>query len=259
MTDVVAILAGIPGFQAAAFGERLSNGPTNASYRVERGGSSFVLRIDKPAAKRLGLDRAAEGDVLRALVRAGLAAPPLYHDPAQGVLLRRFVPGRALSPVALRDPGMLARIARLLRDVHALPPAGRPFDPLGAARRYAGQLGTPRAQALVEAAAEILADLPAAPPVLCHNDPVCGNILENGDALALIDWEYAGGGDPFFDLAVVTGHHDVDPNTVLGFLAAYLGREPLAEDRMRLAGQRRFYRCLLELWRLRVGESPGPV
>ena len=37
--------------------------------------------------------------------------------------------------------------------------------------------------------------------VLCHNDSHWDNVLDDGDDLWVIDWEYAGMGDPMFDLA----------------------------------------------------------
>ena len=72
MRDVRAILGGVPGFETASVRAVLSDGPTNASYRVERDGMDLVLRVDKPAAAELGLDRSAEHRVLQALAVAGL-------------------------------------------------------------------------------------------------------------------------------------------------------------------------------------------
>ena len=257
MTDARAILAGIPGFGGAVIRAVLSDGPTNASYRVERTGEQFVLRIDKPAAEELGLDREAERHVLETLADAGLAGAPLYADTARGVLLRRFEPGRTWTRDDMRQPDALEGLAVLLRCVHALPPAGRRFDPLGAAHAYAKQVGTPRSCRLYEAAAAAFADIEPATPALCHNDPVCGNVLDTDDGLRLIDWEYAGIGDPFFDLAVVVEHHGVGSSVARAFLAAYLGREPKADDAARLEQQCRFYGHLLDLWRLRTGRADG--
>jgi thiamine kinase len=255
MRDVRAILGGMPGFETAAVRAVLSDGPTNASYRVERNGMDLVLRVDKPAAAELGLDRSAERQVLQALAVAGLAEAPLFSDTAGGIMLRRFVPGRTWTREDITRPEMLARLAVLLREVHAVPPAGRRFDALGAARAYAEQVGTPRACRIYEAAAAAFADIPPAPPALCHNDPVCGNILEADDGLRLIDWEYAGIGDPFFDLAVVVEHHGVQPRVARGFLATYLGRAAQADEVIRLERQCRFYGHLLDLWRLRTAEA----
>jgi thiamine kinase len=257
VTDARAILAGISGFEAAVIRAVLSDGPTNASYRVERAGEQFVLRVDKPAAEELGLDREAERHVLETLANAGLAEAPLYADTDRGVLVRRFEPGRTWTRDDMIRPDALAGLADLLRNVHALPPAGQRFDPLGAAHAYAQQVGKPRACRLYEAAAAAFADIEPATPALCHNDPVCGNVLETGDGLRLIDWEYAGIGDPFFDLSVVVEHHGVGSSTARMFLATYLGREPQAEDVTRLERQCRFYGHLLDLWRLRTGQAGG--
>ena len=60
MRDVRAILGGVPGFETASVRAVLSDGPTNASYRVERDGMDLVLRVDKPAAAELGLMAGAD-------------------------------------------------------------------------------------------------------------------------------------------------------------------------------------------------------
>jgi len=72
--------------------------------------------------------------------------------------------------------------------------------------------------------------------------------------LLLIDWEYAALGDPYFDLAVVAGHHELDPSLARQFLEAYLQRAPSEKESARFTLQRRFYQALLALWKMRVGE-----
>ena len=112
MRNVRAILGGMPGFETAAVRAVLSDGPTNASYRVERNGMDLVLRVDKPAAAELGLDRSAERQVLQALAVAGLAEAPLFSDTAGGIMLRRFVPGRTWTREDITRPDALARLAQ---------------------------------------------------------------------------------------------------------------------------------------------------
>jgi thiamine kinase len=133
---------------------------------------------------------------------------------------------------------------------------GAAFAPLMAARRYAEQLGTPAAAALADRAAQLHAGLArdAQHPALCHNDLVCENVvLAQGQGLVLIDWEYAGVGDPYFDLGVVVRHHDLRKELTEYFLGAYLQRPPAQSEIRHLDGQCAFYGCLLELWNLRVG------
>lgn len=257
----------MPGLAADSVVRQLSDGPTNTSYLVRRGDELCVLRLDKPLAKELGLDRIAEHDIVETASLAGIGAEPLHFDADSGTSLRRYLPGRAWSETDLHDAAKLQLLAHRLRDLHALPPVGNTFEPGLAARRYARQLGTTEAQDYADKANLILADLHYEPAreCLCHNDLVAGNMVEidvggvvrtgarDRSGLMLIDWEYAGLGDPWFDLALVIEHHQLPDELQAGFVNAYLRREVRDTEMRRLTGWRRFYRALLSLWQLRLG------
>ena len=242
-------LSAIPGFVGAQIISQLSDGPTNASYLLERAGEQFVLRLDKPAALNLGLNRASEKRVCRIVADAGLAPEPLYFDPETGVYLRRYLPGQSWGVSELANPDNQVRLARLLRSLHKLPRMGAGFDPLAAARRYAKHLNSDWSRLVLHNSENLMRrideDTPL--PTLCHNDLVCQNVLE-GERLMLIDWEYAGIGNPYFDLAVVVRHHRLDRESARGFLDAYLERSASAREIRHLDLQCEFYGCLLELW-----------
>ena len=247
-------LSAIPGFTGARVDVQLSDGPTNASYLLEQAGAQYVLRLDKPDAAKLGLNRGNENLVCQVVADAGLAPEPLYFDPAAGIYLRRYLPGRSWVDSDLASPVNLERLARLLRELHSLAPVGATFDPLAAARRYAAQLGSEKSQAILRRSEKLMQQIAADSmgPALCHNDLVCHNVLE-GKRLMLIDWEYAGIGDPFFDLAVVVRHHGLDEKLMHDFLQAYLERPASAQETSHLRLQCNFYQFLLELWELIVG------
>ena len=249
--SVEQVLDAIPGFNNARVDSLLSDGPTNVSYLLQQAGMRYVLRLDKPEAAKLGLNRSNEKQVCQAVADAGLAPEPLYFDPAAGVYLRRYLPGRAWDVSDLASPDKRERLARLLRVLHGLPPIGAAFDPLAAARRYAAQLDIGPARAILRESEKLMQQITtdSTDPALCHNDLVCHNVLE-GKRLMLIDWEFAGAGDPFFDLAVVVRHHGLDLESAQGFLGAYLGRSASARETELLTLQCGFYQCLLELWEL---------
>jgi thiamine kinase len=246
-------LSAIPHFHLAEVESRLSDGPTNASYLVNNAGRSFVLRLDKPGASELGLNRANEQLIIQSVARAGLAPEPVYSDLRAGVCLRRFIEGRSWSKTDLARPANLRRLASRLRALHRLPPAGELFDPLAAARRYQARLGTAESLAILQRAERQMAEISAREPsrVLCHNDLVCRNIVEGGP-LMLIDWEYAAVGDPYFDLAVVVQHHELGARSAEQFLRAYLQQSFATDAISHLRMQCRFYQSLLQLWLLRV-------
>jgi thiamine kinase-like enzyme len=248
-------LSRIPGMSGAGLVERLMDGPTNASYLVERGDQRFVLRLDKLETAQLGLDRNNERVVCEALANAGLTPSYRYFDAAAGVCLRPYVAGRSLGRADLLNRGTLERLAIALRRLHRLPPVGAQFDVAGAVHRYSAQLATPPAAALAEKAAGLLLEIErqVVTPVLCHNDLVAENVLETEQGnLLLIDWEYAAIGDPYFDLAVVVRHHALEDSLARHFLAAYLQRAPSQSESARFDLQCQLYDTLLALWNLRV-------
>jgi thiamine kinase len=249
-------LEAVPGFSEARVDAQLSDGPTNASFLLEKAGEQYVLRVDKPGAVKLGLNRRNEKQVCKIVAEAGLAPEPLYFDPVAGIYLRRYLPGRSWVESDLDNPGNLERLARLLGTLHRLPPAGAVFDPLAAATGYAAQLGSEESRSILHRSEKLMQQITAESmaPALCHNDLVCQNILE-GERLMLIDWEYAGVGDPFFDLAVVVRHHDLDEKSAHGFLNACLERSASPREIKHLQLQCDFYSCLLELWGLRIAAS----
>lgn len=233
--------------------ERLAGGPGSDSYLVERGADRWVLRIDNELPVVLGLDRSAEAVVLAHIYKEDAAGecfgPRLeFVDVGQGIQLTRYIPGRAWTAADLGDPGKQARLARLLRRLHAAPAAGKPFNLRDRIARYAESIGSAAASALAAEADEMLSRLeaPGMRHCLCHNDLVCANVIE-GERLYLVDWEYAAVGDPFFDLATVVQHHELSDAAAAAFLRAYLGRVHDADTR-RLDLYRELYARLLILW-----------
>jgi len=235
----------------------LARTPISTTCRVTGpDGTPAVLRVDGPGARALGLDRAREPPLIARAAAAGLGPPLLGADPAAGRLLTGWVPGQALTAAQLAAPGVLARAARLLRHLHGTGAAGPPIPLEAAITRY-GDLAGPgtRAGERVRTARARLAaarDLSEGAPVFCHGDPTPGNFIAGpGGRLTLIDWEYAGLADPYFDLAgLATGPGD-------HLLTAYLGRAPRAPERARLAAWLAFAVELTALWTAAVANLPG--
>ena len=42
----------------------------------------------------------------------------------------------------------------------------------------------------------------------CHNDLLNANFIDDGRRIRIVDWEYAGMGDPFFDLGNFSINHE---------------------------------------------------
>ena len=223
---------------------RLGGGLVNETYRVERDGRVYALRVSRSNPYSLGLDRAWEAQVLERAVRGGLAPPLEYCDPQRGILISHWVEGRSWNSADVRLHANIARMADLARRIHALPlPAqARLMTPrawidhyTAAGSRNAG--GDSAVDALGTAASmrlTALEELPAVASVVCHSDLHTLNLIECGRILVLLDWEYAHAADPLWDLAGWSANNDLEYEFRQELLASYTGRPPTPHEELRL-------------------------
>lgn len=241
----------------------LSTGLVNETYRVVRDGHAFALRVAASNPYELGLDRIWEARVLEHAGPAGLAPALEYCDPQRGLLIVRWVDGPVWNSLDVRRRSNISRMADLVRRIHALPIPKPPrlMSPATwidyystaaskAAGRQGGAAGQDGAAALHTAAAlrlAALAALPSVDPVLCHSDLHALNLIDRGDSLVLLDWEYAHATDPLWDLASWSANNDFSDELMHDLLASYARRPPTHEEylRLRLLGWLYDYVCLL--------------
>lgn len=247
MPELADALARIPVLRDARPVQALGGGEASRSWRLAAPGGDFVLRADRPLARLLGLDRKREWDILVLAHKAGLGPEPVWADPGRGLLVTRWIAGRPWRPADLADHRRLAILGTLLRQVHAVPGAGQPFDPVRVAEGYARRAAVPDSAALAEVA-RLAAELyPAdARTCLCHHDPNAENVIDDAPAI-LIDWEYAAAGQPLFDLAVVVRYHRLARRQARVLLTAWSGR-PASEQFEELGAFGRLYDLLAALW-----------
>ncbi|TDJ44061.1 MAG: hypothetical protein E2O52_09240 [Gammaproteobacteria bacterium] len=252
------VLAGIESLTGAEIVRAFDGGPASQSYLVRHHDTRYVLRIDTPIARMLNLDRVTEAGLLAAVAEAGLGPEPIFTDAGNGVLVTRYLEGRAWTEHDLHADDALERLAELLKQVHGLPAIGRPIELPYKLSAYARAIGSSKADELAIEALDILAGLgdSDARQCLCHNDVTCANVID-GDRLALIDWEYAALGDPFFDLATVVQHHGLDDSQATKLLRIYLG-QAVDEDIHRLRQWCELYGRLAALWEAAVEQFSGP-
>jgi thiamine kinase-like enzyme len=228
---VDAIVARTPMFSGASdmSVEALSGGLTNVNYLLTVDGERFVVRVAGQNTSVLGIDREREAAAVHHASFAGIAPETVAFLLPEGHSVSRFLDGA--RPVTIEDArtdAYLQRIARRLRDIHELDPIAGEFDPYGDIERWlvvADERGVPRSSrldALLERVDRVRLERSVALDelVLCHNDSYYQNVLDDG-SLWVIDWEYAGMGDPFFDLAANAFELDARGKDVL--VEAYFG------------------------------------
>jgi thiamine kinase-like enzyme len=213
----------------------LDGGITNRNYRVVMGGDDYVLRICGKDTSVLGIDRDAECEATTAAARLGVAPEVVVYRPDLEVLVTRWVEARRATAEELRAAPVLERVAAALRAVHGGPPLGARFDSFALVFDYRdeirerGGVDPPGFHEAAAAAARIQSVLtgPDHEPVPCHNDLLTANFLLEGDRVWIVDWEYAGMGDRFFDLGNLAVNNGFGPGDEGRLIAAYFG-EPSA-------------------------------
>jgi thiamine kinase-like enzyme len=207
--------------------EVLGGGLTNHNYKVTvDAGDAYVLRIAGRDTHLLGIDRSVEHEISLAAAAAGVG--PQVVAFVQGCLVTRFIEGTLVPVERMTTPECLKRVAAALRAIHSAPPIGE-FDSFRVVEAYrdtALARGGHLPEQYEEAAAiarRIERSRAGAPKQLCHNDLLNANFIDDGDSIRIVDWEYAGTGDVFFDLANFATNHELDELQSRSLLEAYFG------------------------------------
>jgi len=206
---------------AGAEVERLRGGITNRNFKVTVRAGAFVVRLPGKDTALLGIDRANEVEATRAAASIGVGPEVVSFE--DGYLVTRFIDGRPVSP-RLLDPAVAGETIRLVHDGPTISGRFDSFQVVEAYRRTAEARGVPIPSAYSEAWRRATAIEPTRAGVAlcpCHNDLLNANFLHDGSRLRIVDWEYAGMGDPMFDLGNFAANHELDEQREHALLEAY--------------------------------------
>jgi thiamine kinase-like enzyme len=242
--------------------ERLG-GLTNRTYHVTRPDHrEYIVRIPGEGTQDM-IDRTQEKASSELACRQGIDTDLLYFDGATGRKVTRCIPEAVTMNRDMmkreENAGMAAAVFRRLHDCRE--DTHVPFEVFDMAASYE-RIIEQKQVALYDDYDAVKQQVIAIKrrtdqenvieKVPCHNDPLCENWVfsESEKKMYLVDWEYAGMNDPFWDLADLSIEAEFDAEQDRLFLEKYLGRKPT------LAQQRHFLACkvyvdyLWTLWAL---------
>jgi thiamine kinase-like enzyme len=242
----MASLADTLGSIAARLGEPegdpvpLEGGITNRNYKVRFAGEDLVVRLPGKDTGLLGIDRAAERAAGELAAGAGIGPEVVAMIDDPPCLVTRFIVGEPMEAAELREPEAIAEVAAALRALHACEerlPVG--FSGFRIVEDYAARIAdrgatVPASYEWAAAAAlRIEAALvgPEHEPVPCHNDLLSANFIRTRQGIRLVDWEYAGMGDRYFDLGNFAVNNELDGDGEAALLVAYF-EAPASERRL---------------------------
>ncbi len=224
---------------------------------VYPGETTFVIRRDAPAAIASSHSRADEFALLKLAHDGGIAVPrPIAFCADPAIIGGPFAvmakaDGTGFGPKIVKDATIGGNrealghaLGRELALIHALRPTGSAFAFLGARPVYPARDLVAKLRRSLDAMQAIRPELEwglrfvetSAPPpariTFCHHDFRTGNYMLDGSGLtAILDWEFAGWGDPMADLGWFTAkcwrfsRPDLEGGGVTSRAAFYAGYE----------------------------------
>jgi thiamine kinase-like enzyme len=220
----------------------LGGGLTNRNYRIDADTQSYVLRVAGKNTALLGINRMCEVACSRAAAALEVGPEVIAYLPEHEAMVRRFVSGCVLTAEDVQQPDVLRRVTKTLRRYHGGPPGEGAFSPFVTVRCYHAlaqerQVSFPdNLEGALERLAKIEQELQTDdPPCPCHNDLLAGNFIDDGTTVRIIDWEYGGMGDRFFDLGNLAVNNEFADEHERALLALYFGEvRPDHLQRLRL-------------------------
>jgi aminoglycoside phosphotransferase (APT) family kinase protein len=189
-----------------------NQGHCNENYLFYKEGKKYHLRRFKLQDR----DRKLEFKIQNIAARRGIGARAHYHDST--IMIGDFVEGVHREKLSRQETKALAKV---LKKLHTIPFYGKPT------------LLKPKIEKRFKP------DF-----ALCHNDLNVKNILF-GRHVKFIDWEYAGMGDRYFDLATVCEAFSLDERY---FLRNYGGK--INHDKLKAYKQ--IYKDITKEWFLKL-------
>lgn len=217
--DIVARIRALPCWSGPVTPEPIEGGITNVNYRVRDASGIFVVRVGEDIPEHHVM-RFNELSASRAAHAAGVAPAVVYSEPALTVL--EFIESRTMTPEDVRHPDMLPRILDLVTRCHRDVPAhlhgpALIFWVFHVIRDYGATLiarDSSHGALVPELVGFGNALERASGPfdiVFGHNDLLAANLLDDGERLWLIDYDYAGFNSPLFDLGGLASNNGLSP------------------------------------------------
>jgi thiamine kinase-like enzyme len=217
-----------PGRELAS--EPLGGGITNHNFLVRVDADAFVLRIGGKDTQALGIDRSAEAAAARMAAEVGVGPEVVAVGEPEGYLITRFIDGEPISADRMRTPEVLRPLTEALRAIHSGPWIPGRFNPHRVVEAYQA---TARAHGVAipdeyrwahGVSDRIERARGPQPEVPCHDDLLNANFIWANSRVWIVDWEYAGMGDRFFDLGNLSIKHGFEVDDDEALLEAYFGR-----------------------------------
>lgn len=244
--------------EKAIIGISRMGGLTNKTFAVELDDNNlYVYRLPGDGTEAI-INRRHEKISTELAWNLKIDSELLYFDDSTGKKISRYVDNAiTMNPDLMKDSVNIKGISKVLKILHTSGvDTGVPFDVFDMADSYQ--------QVIIDNDVSFFDDFSTVRDkvfdlkekidsfsnlkVSCHNDPLCENWIKSENEYYLVDWEYAGMNDPYWDLADVSIEAGFGEEDDLLLLKCYLERIPTKEELLRFEANKVFLDFLWSLW-----------
>lgn len=210
----------------------LGGGITNHNYICQVDGKKYVLRVPGSGTDAF-INREHELSSSIAAAKAGVAPAVRCVVKPEGAVVTDFIEGQVLHPdIVAADDGKIIKIVESVKQVHEKAQFEPPTNIFDRNRKYFKMAKDANAffphdfEWMFAVLDKIEKAMDRNPPgqVACHNDLLSENfIIDGNDKLWILDWEYGGMNDPFFDLGDFAVEHPLSPQQEELIIKVYCG------------------------------------
>lgn len=238
----------------------LEGGYSNQAYCLSwQGQARWVLRVPGLDAEDFLISRISEKIALNKAQEALISPTCLYFDDKTGLMVSQFVPQKAYEWQVSHDDYDIKRLAKSTKIIHQMPSNQSQYDLKKVILAYLDKSDEKLSKDnLLQQEINFLRDLSFSylnkirpyQPVMCHNDINPKNCLADDLHFWVIDWEYAGFGDPLFDIALIFSSHNLNPEQQAYFVKHYDDSLELKEVSADLQNYQLLYKIREMAWLL---------
>ncbi|GFI18946.1 hypothetical protein IMSAGC009_04126 [Lachnospiraceae bacterium] len=211
--------------------KELKGGVTNHSYLIKSASHCYILRIPGNGTNEY-INRKYEIENMKKTQKLGFIPHIFYCDSGSGILILNYIHNN--EPMCIADIHNKAKLnlmtERLVQLHQSSIKLANEFNIMDSKKQYRNILDKMK----VPLPCEFLNQVPRLENmtnylftkysqnlVPCHGDPKLNNFLLQDDKMWLIDWEYSGMAEKYFDLVNMTSTDELNPSEEQLILSSY--------------------------------------
>jgi len=220
-----------------------NQGLNNTNYLLKTPTNEYIVRKFK-SNNSVNISRKFEYDIQKKASNHNIASKPIFLN--KDFMIYKYTKGIHKNRLSKTD---IKNLVLKMKKFHSFKISTKFYDLSIDLQDYKKQLKDSKSQKIVKESFKILKKLKRykVHRSLVHHDLNPKNIIFNNNDIKIIDWEYAGTNDIFFDLATICIEYNLKKEDEEIFLNRYFGKKK-SFYKIKLNYYKLLYKNICHLW-----------